>query len=234
MRILSWNIKWGGQNRVRPIGNAISERDPDVVVLTEYQPRGSAPLLGELAADGWRYHVLTSPAGRLGGVAIVSRLPLVPKPLPTSMEQFATRYVSALVLDAGVEIRGMYGLLKREPHAAFWNALLGTLASDTNGNVLLTGDFNTGKSKIDTPVDDFFCSDYFCTLPQRGFVDLWRKQHGEDAREYTWRGSKNPYRLDHAFGSASVADRLLACEYSHKERELGISDHSLMSTDLSD
>ena len=40
------------------------------------------------------------------------------------------------------------------------------------------------------------------------------------------------YRLDHAFCTPPLAERLVACRYSHAEREAGVSDHSVMLIDL--
>jgi exonuclease III len=234
MRILNWNIKWGGQDRVRRISHAIRERKPDVVFLTEYQPRGSAPLLGELAAAGWVYQVLSSPPPRRGGVAIVSRMPVISKAPPTDLTPFAARYVGVTVPDAGIDVRGVYGLLEKEPYNEFWSALLNSLERDAKDSVIVVGDFNTGESELDAPRPNFYCSEYFCALPKRGFTDLWRHKRGREAREYTWNGRKNPYRLDHAFGTASVVARLQSCDYSHKERDSGISDHALMLVELAD
>jgi exodeoxyribonuclease-3 len=68
-------------------------------------------------------------------------------------------------------------------------------------------------------------------------VDLWRREHGE-RREHTWFSSPGRtragrgFRIDHAFASRSVAERVTSCRYDHEVRERGWSDHSLLVMDL--
>lgn len=109
--------------------------------------------------------------------------------------------------------------------------MLDSLENESQQNVLMIGDLNAGLSHVDAPVD-FFCSRYFNELPIRGYTDLWRHKHGPDAREHTWMGPVNPYRLDHAFGKASLRDRLIDGRYDHSVRESKLSDHSLLSVTL--
>ncbi len=232
MRILSWNIKWGGQSRIPAIAAAIRAHAPDVIVLTEYIPRASTPLIDALAASGNAHHVLSSPPPRFGGVAILSRHPLELRPPPATLAPFASRFVHCAIPEAGLSVVGLYGPLQKEPYATFWTAALDELAANESSAPLVLGDFNTGESLVDTSVDNFFCSRFFTQLPTRGFTDLWRHSVGRDAREFTWQGRVNPYRLDHAFGTSSVVARVRRCSYSHGERQSGTSDHSLMIVEL--
>jgi exodeoxyribonuclease III len=232
MRILSWNIKWGGQTRVPAIAAALRLHAPDIIALTEYMPRVSAPLVEALNASGYEYHALSSPPPRCGGVAILSRLPLELRPPTAPLEPFASRFVHCTIPTANVSVVGLYGLLQKEPYDAFWHAVLDELAANASVPLVVIGDFNTGESLVDTCVDNFFCSNFFAQLPTRGYTDLWRHSAGRDAREFTWQGPVNPYRLDHAFGTNATVERMISCSYSHAERLAGISDHSLMTVEL--
>ena len=110
--------------------------------------------------------------------------------------------------------------------------MLDTLGAERDRDILGLGDLNTGQSEVDAPVKDFYCCEFFTELPQRGYVDLWRRCAGADEREYSWQGKVNPYQLEHAFETESLARRERACAFSHAERFAGISDHSLLSVSL--
>ena len=234
MHIVAWNIRWGGQDRVERIAQTFRDYSPDVIVLSEYQPKGSASLLAALAEQGFVHQAVTSPPERKGGVAIVSRHQLSPIALPTSLVPFNWRYLPVSVPELSIEIIGLYGPLQKEPYDAFWEAALDALETASLRSTLVVGDFNTGESLVDTPVADFFCSRFFSSLSTRGYTDLWRQMAGREAREYSWLGTVNPFRLDHAFGTQSVVSRLRSCSYSHAERLSGASDHSLLSVELAD
>ena len=216
------------------IAAALIERNPDVIVLGEYQVIPSCALVEELTLAGWTHGVFTTPPGRYGGVAIMSKLPFMTRPSPANLQPFAFRYQGVHFPTTGVELRAIYAPLHKDPYAEFWNALLAALKEEAADPVLVVGDFNSGASHVDAPVADFFCSSFFNQLPGCGYSDLWREVHGPDAREYTWLGSVNPYRLDHAFGSSSLAARLVECSYDHSVRDGGLSDHSLLSIKISE
>jgi exonuclease III len=154
------------------------------------------------------------------------------EPPPATLAAFAWRYLPVVIPAADLEIVGLYGPLQGDAYGAFWPAALDALEARSSRNVLVIGDFNTAESSVDTPVADFFCSNFFCDLPSRGYTDLWRHRVGREAKEYSWLGPANPFRLDHAFGTRGVVDRLTHCAYSHTERESGISDHSLLTVEL--
>jgi len=234
MHVIAWNIRWGGQDRIDRIVETIHAHSPDLIVLSEYQPKASPSLLHALSKHGLAHQALSVPPGRTGGVAIVSRHELRVVAPPAVLAPFAWRYLPVAVPVFDVEVVGLYGPLQKEPHDAFWNAALDSLEAVSRRNVLVVGDFNTGESLVDTPVSDFFCSKFFEALPTRGYIDLWRHQAGREAREYSWLGRVNPFRLDHAFGTRGVVERLKSCRYSHAERQSGASDHSLLSVELSD
>jgi len=132
----------------------------------------------------------------------------------------------------GLEVRAIYGPLHHSVHGRYWSGLLSSLRSARSGQVLVVGDFNSGSPKNDTTSTGAFSGKFFDQLPAIGFTDLWRAKRGEHAREHTWEGSKHPYRLDHAFGAASLAARVSDCAYSHGERSAAVSDHSILLVDL--
>ncbi len=232
MKVLAWNVRWGGQDRAARIVDAIADHAPAVVVLSEYQPLGSAPILAALHAKGWSHSVANAPPPRRGGLAIMSRSPIHLSARSHGLTAFARHYLAAFLPEYGVELRAVYGPLHNDPHDQFWTEVLADLRSEADRDVLLIGDFNSGASLADSPVSNVFCAHHFAQLPDAGYIDLWRAHAGIDAKEHTWQGPKNPYRLDHAFGSASLRSRTSACSYSHEERLSGISDHSILTVEI--
>ncbi len=76
------------------------------------------------------------------------------------------------------------------------------------------------------------CVAQFRELSNIGFIDAWRKCHGQ-ACEYSWYSNVgNGFRLDHAFVSVRLSKLELRCDYSHAEREAKTSDHSILMLDL--
>lgn len=99
---------------------------------------------------------------------------------------------------------------------------------------LLVGDWNTGLHGLDEPGATFACADRFALMEQRGYVDLWRRRHGPDAREVSWLSARGAgYRIDHAFATAPVSERVTRCDYDHSTRG-AITDHSGLIVDVAD
>ena len=232
MKVMAWNIRAGGGKRTPAVADAIRLHAPELIVIGEYNPIGSKPLARHLADNGFRDPVLTVPPPRCHGLAVFSRTPVRAVALPDDLRAFASRVVLVEVPAHDLLVCGLYGLLQKEPFTEYWLAVLRLLQSVRHRAVLVAGDFNTGASLLDSPQRRFFCSQYFDRLPSAGFTDLWRRQHGDSTREFSWRGRANPYRLDHAFGSELLVGRVRACYYSHAEREQGTSDHSPMLVEL--
>ena len=62
--------------------------------------------------------------------------------------------------------------------------------------------------------------------------------HNPGPTEWTWYSTLkggvrgNGFRLDHAFATPSLAPRVTTCQYSHREREGRISDHSMVIVEV--
>jgi exodeoxyribonuclease III len=89
------------------------------------------------------------------------------------------------------------------------------------------GDFNTGLHRLDESGATFHCAEEFGRLSQVGWVDGWRHLHGE-TRKYSWYSNAgNGFRLDYAFVTTDLVDRVEAAEYDHSTRDI-LSDHSAL------
>lgn len=232
MHVIAWNIWHGGGRRSSAIADELVRRNADVFVLGEYQRGRTEPLIALLGAAGWEHVSLTDPPGKYGGLAIVSKIPLEPRAVTSDFGTEEFRYQTVVLRGTDLEICGVYGPLTNDPYQAFWDAMVEDLRVASERPVLVVGDFNSGARGVDSPAPTLFCSQNFARLGSCGYVDLWRQVHGAEAREYTWKGRAHPYRLDHAFGSPVVARRVRGCSYDHSVRERGLSDHSLLSIEL--
>jgi exonuclease III len=69
---------------------------------------------------------------------------------------------------------------------------------------------------------------------QRHLIDAYRCLHGYGRQEFSWfsqrKGKRVGRRFDHVFCSRELAIR--ACEYLHRLREDGLSDHSALEFDF--
>lgn len=231
MKLLSWNIQQGGGRRLARIEAAVRGHDPDTMVLGEYHPGRSDPLLAKLA-DVWPFQVLTEPPALYGGLALLSRIELEPVALPERLFTFSHRVLPVQVPTAGLMVIGLYGPLHKDPFDEYWHGLLDFLSECQGSPTVVVGDFNTGAPLLDGPDGTFFCSEYFGRLPEAGYRDLWRIEHGNDRREHTWFGQMSPFRLDHAFGSGGLGGRVISCRYDHNVRETKVSDHSAMIVEI--
>ena len=166
---------------------------------------------------------------RQNGVVVFSRFPAELVAMnPGDADQ--NRIVACRV--GSLTIAGVYFALNHQK-ASLFDYLLAKPA-ELGDDFLVVGDFNTGRHRVDEVGATFFCEDRFTALPAAGFHDLWRQSNGDEAREFSWASHRGGnFRLDHAFGSRTVAARLIDCRYDHSTRP-GLTDHSALVVNLSD
>ena len=234
MKLALWNINGGGgEPRFAELLATLSAQPAHVLVLNEYVVGTSDPLIEALRAKGWRHTVVSAPPGRWGGVAVCSKLPLTVRPAAAGLEGMAHRCIVAEVGGgADVVLWAVYAPYEGPDVARFWRAVIDGLAGDHERDAIVVGDFNAGIPDSDIPAGGLEGAPFVQELLDAGFEDLWRLRCGQEAREYTWKGRTNLYRIDHAFGSPGAVTRLRACEYNHEVRRLNLSDHSLLQLQL--
>lgn len=111
---------------------------------------------------------------------------------------------------------------------AYWTAIVAKASEIVGKPALFIGDFNTGRHYFDESGATFSSAQFMDLIEAAGFKDIWRERNGE-AREFSWYSTHgNGFRLDHTFASPSLAEIVKDVYYSHREREDGISDHSIM------
>ncbi len=222
----------GGGTRLDRIVDTIAGHDADTLVLTEVTPTRSAALAARLKTLGYRAVVPTAPPAGRGGVMIASRLAFTMRRQSRVQGAGAYRWAEVRFTKARFTLVGVYFPDTPKAIASFWPHALAAVDPLRDAAVLLVGDFNSGQSHFDAEGQAISSDRWFTAMPFHGFADLWRHTNG-DAREYTWYsqgsgGTPRGYRIDHAFGTASLRRRVRKAWYSHDERLRRDSDHSSM------
>lgn len=241
MRLISWNVLAGGGRRCGAIVRRLRRYDADVIVLQETMPSRSAELCGTLSRVGYDHHVAAPTAGRDRGLCLLSRLPFRPVrgAAPPHARLWPRGWVEVEMLESGARVAAVYGPAAGSPLPAFWDAAAGWLARRARRPFIMLGDFNAGASHLDAEGYRFKAGRGFAALGRTGLIDLWRRQHG-NRTEHTWYstpgGGRTPrgFRIDHAFASPLLAERVTGCRYDHDVRRRGWSDHSLLVVDVAD
>jgi exodeoxyribonuclease-3 len=140
LRLLSFNIRRGGADRVIPIGEVIAACEPHIVVLQEATDPSVVEALAQRLSMAWG-------ARRGQSLAFLSRMPL---------EHHAwhrpriSRHAFVELQPEGVALR-IFGVHLSAVHAAWterrraleFRALLRTIAAHQHGRHVIVGDFNT-------------------------------------------------------------------------------------------
>jgi len=220
MRIAALNIQHGGGARTQAITDYLKSLDADCIVLSEYRldDNGLATQLGLL---GYTYQHTGAQYPKENSVLVVSKTPF-------AVGNASQRIASVAFQD--LTLLGVYFPQGEEKRPVFHEI---RKMVDSGSNALVIGDFNTGKPFIDEDGDSFACVDEFEALEHHGLIDAWRTRNPE-GKEFTWYSNKgNGFRIDHAFCTASLNDRISLVEYLHDPREQKVTDHSALIVELS-
>ena len=239
MRFVSWNIMAGGGPRCGTIVETLRRYDPDVITLQETVASRAADLCHVLRDAGYRFGLTAPRTAGDRGLCLLSRTPLrrVDRSPAPHAGIYPRGWLEADLVSYGVRLASVYGPAEGPRIAAYWDAAARWLRRRVARPFLMLGDFNAGASLVDGEAYRFKAGRAFAELVRIGLVDCWRRRHG-DRREHTWFSHPGPartgrgFRIDHAFASPTLAERLTECRYDHEVRERGWSDHSLLVVDL--
>jgi exodeoxyribonuclease-3 len=239
MLVLSWNIRQGGGGRRDAICSAIAAHNPDVIVLSEVHSDSVVAIRQALCMQPWPYCASNATERNVNSLCILSRTPLSVRDCCPVPEENAPRWLDVEVPAYGFGLGALHipidlGRFEvdRRSKRRFWAAVVQAAIDRKPEPFLFVGDLNTGARGIDEPGRTFVCSKEFEQMASVGWTDAWRHFHGS-AFEPTWvSNQKNEYRIDHGFVSPPLLDRLVSCDYSHREREAGVSDHSILILEI--
>ena len=234
MKVLSYNIRLGGEDRLPDIAQIIRRAKPDVVALLEANSRSNT----ERLADNLSMHLTFGESNGTFHIAWLSHLPVLRSEnhrLPTlaktlleievlwkggAVRLFATHLASShdrvQPVEEVVSILGVLSPLAGEPH-------------------LLVGDFNSlaPGDPIGTPPPGVEAwGDAARNAPRHaiglilgtGYIDCYRRLHPRSPG-YTYPANQPWLRLDYVFAPPQMSVRLQACEVIHTARAKRASDH---------
>ena len=208
----------------------LAKIDADILVLTEYKSGPLGDELKALLAHAGYPHFLSHSQGPFNlGTAIASKqsLKIAELPIPAASDHW--RSIGVCVDD--IDVFGFYFPLK-EAKGLYWNWLLANAEKLRDRKVVLIGDFNTGKIRIDEAGESFDCQDKHEALERIGFKDTWRTAYPVD-RDYTWYSSYgNGFRLDYIWASPSFLPFIHRVWHEHEARLAHYSDHSAVVADF--
>ena len=222
LRLVSYNIRFGGRGRVPSLAGVLRPLAPDVLVLQEASDRAT---VDRLASD-LRLTVVSAEPG--SSVAILARIP-VGRPVRRTLRAGRT-CVTLDLADLGVRIVGVHlsaGLSRRGETIRLLevNELLRVVeAAGGVGRTLLVGDLNA-IAPGDRPVigrlprwirillrfDGGIRTDVLSTLLAAGFTDTFRLLHPEAAGA-TMPATAPTVRLDYVLAGDALARLIASCD----------------------
>ena len=215
MHLLCLNVQSGGGARWGRILDLVDKHRPDVAVFTEWrQAQAQGPAATWAESRGMHCDGACDGATK-NGIFVASALPFKALSVTPKVETAGT--LLRLEFESWTILAAYFpqGDLK----APYFKACSDTARSVGNRPFLLLGDLNTGNQQADkTPKGKKYkCDRLFDELSEsHGLIDLWRRTHGAEAREWSWMTRANGFRLDHAFGNpAFVRCFDPTCRYDH-------------------
>ncbi len=240
LRVLSYNIWQGGEDRLPHIINVIRRQKPDVVALLEASSRANA----ETIARELEMQLIFGEGNSDFHVAWLSRLPLVrsenhrlPALAKTLLEleliwEKTRIHLFATHLQSGRDETG------EEKRSEEVRAIIDIMRKASNQPHLLVGDLNTldtndriGLALLSKkPIEEQTSEEAHVrwrivpALKSAGYIDCYRRVH-PIAPGYTYK-LPNPYlRLDYMFASIEMSLRLHTCDVVYSDEAALASDH---------
>jgi exodeoxyribonuclease-3 len=240
LRVLSYNIWKGGEDRLPSIINVIRSQRPDVVALLEANSRANA----EIIAQELEMQLIFGEGNSEFHIAWLSRLPVVqtenhrlPILAKTLLEleliwEKTRIHLFAAHLQSGRDETG------EQKRAAEIRAIIDIMRKASNRPHLLVGDLNTldpndrpGLALLSKePGEEQATEEAQVTwrvvpaLKSAGYIDCYRRVH-PIAPGYTYK-LPNPYlRLDYMFASIEMSLRLHSCDVVYSDEAALASDH---------
>jgi exodeoxyribonuclease III len=246
LRLLSYNIRFGGRGREEALAAVIREARADVVVLQEAIDTRVVARLAELA----EYSVWGSGKGQSTG--FMSRLPVA------RHAWYASRAARHPFLEVvfeddgrlprifGLHLTATFSKWSERRRAGELRALLEAIRHHQHGFHVIAGDFNAlapGEllqvARMPAWIRGLvwlsgseIARDTIQLMLDEHYVDAWRRMHPYDPG-YTFPTLDPHVRVDYLFAHERHADRLRACDVMHVPSSVfAASDHFPLLVEL--
>jgi endonuclease/exonuclease/phosphatase family metal-dependent hydrolase len=243
LRLLTYNIRYGGAGREAPLTAVIRACDPDLVVLQE----ATRPEVVDRVARAAGMQVWAARRGN--SLGFMSRVPIAEH----AWHQPARSRHAFLEIALGDRACRVFGIHLSAVHAAWTErrrvrelrALLGAIKQHQHGFHLLAGDFNTlaPGELLDVRQLPFRLRPFvwlsggairWRTIQEvldARYADAFRVRH-PTATGLTFPTSNPHVRLDYVFIPTSQAPRLKSCEVITSDPAVAASDHFPLLADI--
>lgn len=233
MRLVAWNILHGGGTRRTPeIAVRLTELGPDIVVLTEFRRTMGGQIAGVLFDHGLNHQVSTNPRAGLNGVFIASRTPIEPGRAPCH-ERFSNRWLDVRLPEFDTWLTAIHApdTHRSDPkriqrQAAYWQGLVGLANARKNERMLIAGDLNTGRHRLDELGETFTGSWFLGRLWTLGFRDAYRLIEPRE-RASTWSShTGSGFRIDAVWASQALRNSVQNAWHDTATKDARVSDHA--------
>lgn len=247
MRIIGWNIRAGGGQRVPMIAEQLAAWVPDVVSLCEFRATPPSRCLADaLAAQGLAFQAtaIDLNLSSRNGLLIASRWPLRIAKAKAAPAEPCRWLLARIEAPAPFTLGAMHipnSVTGRKD--AFLDAVERIARGWRRGPGVLIGDTNSGRPNLDeqSPVFGPRYDAWFDVLEKHGWADAFRHLYG-DERAYTWYSPNagNGFRLDQAFVNRGLLPTLQNARYEWGQPTAGsngthraiLSDHAALLLDF--
>lgn len=236
MKLVSWNIQQGGGKRFESIAEQISEWNPDVVGISEFQDANSSWRLAECLSDLGLSHQSTTIDAVDRGVnflLMASREPITVQSCPGILAD-SGRFLHAKIDDANFLLMHVPNRSEKkwQFHAATIDYFNGLMFEEA----FAFGDTNTGVAGVDEESRFFNAQEtnWFKEIQIAGWTDVWREQN-PNTREFTWYSTAgNGFRLDQLFATEHSKQRVrfVGYDWGGIGRESKLSDHAAIIAEI--
>ncbi len=239
LRLLSYNIRYGGRGRERELAEVIRRAAPDVVLLQEaIDPRVIESLSRATELPHWGSRAAHS-------TGFLSRIPVEhyawhhPVNARHAFLELALEGVSCRIF--GLHLVAWFSKWTERKRARELRALLNGIREHQHGCHLIAGDFNAlapgellAVAKMPRWIRAMvwlsgrdIARDTIQLMIDEGYADAWRLLHPGD-NGYTFPTWDPHVRLDYVFVPKRDADRVAVCEIVHAPQPLvrEASDHA--------
>lgn len=195
MRILNFNTRFGGEKRTYKIVDYLLNNDFDLIFLTEFIKKDNGnEIIEKLIDKGYK----TQPSNKDGdiGAFIASKEPFI----AGAVED---RWVEVYILKMDLHVLGVHVPTSSEEKNIFWKKILDYAQTNSNSQVMITGDFDIDPTSDDPDEIDL---EYLDKLEGLGYINLWKYNAVNEIKPYPIEKPKyEGFKLDHAFISSSLA-----------------------------
>lgn len=232
MKLVAWNILHGGGPRRTPkIALHLAELDPDVVVLTEFRRTTGGQIAGVLFDRGLCHQLSTDPARGKNGVFIASRTPIEPG-VPVADDSFKDRWLDVRLCGINCWLTGIHAPDTRrsdakglQRQAAYWQHLVALSESRKQERMIIAGDLNTGRHRLDEAGETFAGSWFLGRLSTMGYRDAYRLlepiKHAATWSSRTGSG----FRIDAVWVSSMLRNSVQSVWHGNQCKNENASDH---------